>query len=165
MEPAGDRGPGGDQEQRQPSEGLAATNRRAPLAFQRGTVGRMDRVHLHRVFGTDRQRRWRQGAVAAFDTTEVTFGRLSDGRWFADRAGYEADADDRQQGACVFGTDEQGRQLALRWAYSWMRGGDWRPQPARFDGSGRPADGLPWLRTGQDWYLKAQPSSDAADDG
>lgn len=113
----------------------------------------MERVELQHRHGTDRQRCWRQGGAQTFWTTTVVYGRLGDGRWFADRSGYEADIDDRQQGACVFGADDQAAQLALRLAYSWMRAGEWRPQPAGFDAHGRPVDGLPWVRRGSDWML------------
>jgi hypothetical protein len=113
----------------------------------------MDRVDLVWQFGTDRQRRWRQGGISEWNTTSVQFGRLADGRWFADRSGYLADTEDRQKGACVFSADERGRTLALRLAYRWMSEGEWRPQPASFDGSGQPTDGLPWRRSGGQWFL------------
>ena len=113
----------------------------------------MDRVDLTHEYGVDRQRKWASGSPAHWQYTAVVFGRLVDGRWFAERHGRQADVDDRQQGACVFGGDEQGERLALRLAYSWMREGDWSPMPASFDELGHPTDGLPWIRIGQRWRL------------
>ncbi len=122
----------------------------------------MERVDLTHAYGTDRQRRWRTGAVGAWDTSTVTFGRLSDGRWFAERTGPAAAGDGD---AYVYGADERGHELALALAYGWMRGGDYRPVPAAFDGDGKPIDGLPWRRSGAEWFLDAQSSGDVADDG
>lgn len=114
----------------------------------------MERVDLAHVHGTDRQRRWRQGGVQHWSTTTVTFGQLADGRWFAERTGRGADADDHQRGACVFGSDDQARELALRLAYSWMREGEWSPVPAAFGPDGEPVDGLPWRSAGGRWFLE-----------
>lgn len=116
----------------------------------------MDRVDLTPLDGTDRQRRWRQGGAAEWDTSAVTFGRLAGGRWFAERTGHLSDFEDRQGGACVFGADELGHTLALRLAYSWMRDGEWRAQPAKFGADAKPCDGLPWQRRGGDWYLPGE---------
>jgi hypothetical protein len=113
----------------------------------------VERVDLRWQHGTDRHRRWRRGGSQSWATTSITFGRLADGRWFAYRSGHGADRDDRQQGACVFGVDEQARTLALRLAYSWMREGEWRPVPASFGPDARPSDGLRWVRRGADWFL------------
>ncbi len=113
----------------------------------------VDRIDLTRAYGVDRQRRWRHGGAQSSGTTSICYGRLGDGRWFAERTGRQADNDDRQQGACVFDTGERGRVLALRLASSWMRDGAWVAQPAAFDASGRPVDGLPWVRRGSDWML------------
>ncbi len=114
----------------------------------------MDRLDLTRQHGVDRQRRWRHGGAQTYATTSVTFGRLAYGRWFAERTGRDADNDDRQQGACVFGADDQARELALRLAYSWMRQGEWRAQPAAVGPDGKPLDNLPWVRRGSDWMLE-----------
>lgn len=113
----------------------------------------MERVDLTWEYGTERQRKWGFGSPGGWEYSAVSFGRLADGRWFAQRYGRQADVDDRQQGGCVFGTDEQAEQLALRLAYSWMSEGDWWAMPASFDGFGRPDDGLPWVRIGQRWKL------------
>lgn len=114
----------------------------------------MERVDLARQYGTDRQRRWRRGGAQTWSTTSVTYGRLADCRWFAERCGQGADPDDKALGACVFDAGALGEQLALRLAYSWMRDGDWRPEPAALDSDGRPVDGLPWVRRGGAWFLE-----------
>jgi hypothetical protein len=103
----------------------------------------------------DRQRSWRNGWTQGPYVTVVVFGRLGDGRWFAERHGRLADDVDRRRGACAFDAHENGRILALRLAYRWMResGVDWTAMPASFDSDGNPADGLPWIRRGSDWIL------------
>jgi hypothetical protein len=108
----------------------------------------VDRVQLHLEFGVDRQRRWRDRATTASNARFVTFGRLADGRWYADRHDYD--------GAFVFDADEQGRTLALRLAYRWMReaGGRWWATPAAYDNRSQPVDGLPWVRRGGEWHLE-----------
>lgn len=116
----------------------------------------MERVDLIRAHGKHPQRRWRNGRTAGSNVTVVTFGRLRDGRWFAERHGRDADADDKQLGACVYAADELGRTLALRLAYRWMRdlGGQWTASPAAFDARGKAVDGLPWVRRGGEWALE-----------
>lgn len=107
----------------------------------------MERVDLAHVYGTDRQRAWRT-AGPYWQERRVEFGRLGDGRWYAN--------DSRDPGgAYVFDADELGEQLALRFAYRRMRqeGGDWLPTPAAYDGHGNPTDGLPWKASGRHWYL------------
>ena len=110
----------------------------------------VDRVDLTRVYGTERQRRWRQGSAQEWDASTVTFGRLADGRWFAERTGAQAPGDGD---AFVFSADDQGRELALRLAYGWMRGGSYEPIPAAYGADGKPMDGLPWVRVGSGWQL------------
>lgn len=108
----------------------------------------MERVDLTHEYGIDRQRAWRDRATAASNAQRVTFGRLADGRWFAD-------CRDRD-GAYVFGTDEQARELALRLAYRWMEESDrrWSATPAAYDARGEPTDGLPWVRRGGEWHVE-----------
>lgn len=108
----------------------------------------MDRVDLTHEYGVDRQRAWRDRATAASNLQRVTFGRLADGRWFADRR--------ERGGAYVFTADDQGETLALRLAYRWMReaGGRWWAAPAAYDNRGEPVDGLPWVRRGGEWHLE-----------
>jgi hypothetical protein len=116
----------------------------------------MDRVDLTGQFGTDRQRCWRSGWAEGPFVTTVTFGKLADGRWFADRRGREGDSDDHRFGACVYAATDLGRTLALRMAYRWMRTSSscWKAEPATFDTERRPADGLPWVRRGGEWVLQ-----------
>jgi hypothetical protein len=108
----------------------------------------MDRIDLTHEFGVDRQRAWRDRPTAASNLQRVVFGRLADGRWFAD-------AGDRE-GAYVFNADERGEQLALRLAYRWMResGRRWFATPAAYDNRSEPVDGLPWVRRGGEWFLE-----------
>lgn len=112
----------------------------------------MERIDLTHTYGVDRQRCWRNGATAAPHTVRVTVGQLGDGRWFADLSG-------EPDGACVFGADDRGEQLALRLAYRWMRdaGGEWLPTPAAYDARAEPVDGLPWVRRGGEWHLSPRP--------
>lgn len=114
----------------------------------------MDRVDLAQLHGKQRLRAWIQGGPQSSFSTAVSFGWLSDGRWFAERVGYASDADDRQLGACVFSADDRGETLALRMAYRWMTEGEWRAQPAAFGADGLPADALPWVRRGGEWFLE-----------
>ncbi|SNY29121.1 hypothetical protein [Paractinoplanes atraurantiacus] len=111
----------------------------------------MERVDLAHVHGTDRQRHWVRGGAQTWDRTSVTFGKLADGRWFAVRLGHGAHGD---TDAYVYGADDQGHLLALRLAYSWMREGEWRPEPAAYGSDGQPIDdGLPWVKRGGSWFL------------
>lgn len=116
----------------------------------------VERVDLVHAYGVDPQRRWRSAATGASNLTHVSFGRLSDGRWYAHRTGRGASVEDVQQGACVFAATELGQTLALRLAYRWMReaGGRWWATPAAYDGRGEPTDGLPWVRRGGEWFLE-----------
>lgn len=125
----------------------------------------MERVDLAYEYGVDRQRAWRDDSSQSAFLTVVSFGRLANGRWYAQRRGWAADGDDRRLGACVFGADAKGKTLALRLAYSWMREGQWWPRPAAFD-AGVPADGLPWVRRGGEWVLdRYRPASGAVGGG
>lgn len=107
----------------------------------------MDRVVLTHEYGVDRQRAWRDRATAASNCRRVVFGRLGDGRWFADQR--------EAGGAYVFGADQQGHDLALRLAYRWMGefGRHWFATPAAYR-DGEPADDLPWVRRGGEWFLE-----------
>jgi hypothetical protein len=110
----------------------------------------VDRLQLHlEESGVDRQRAWRNAATASSRVVRIVYGRLGDGRWWAER-------NDDKGGAFVFGADEQGATLALRLAYRWMRdsGQVWHATPAGFDAQGRPLDGLPWVRRGGEWHLE-----------
>lgn len=110
----------------------------------------MDRVDLTHAYGAEPQRCWRSGGTAAPNMVRVSFGRLSDGRWWANRS-------DDTGGAYVYDADQLGQTLALRLAYRWMReaGGRWWPTPASYGPGGRePADGLPWVRRGGEWHLE-----------
>ena len=109
----------------------------------------MDRVDLAQVHGTDRQRKWRRGGQT-WRSASVTFGRLADGRWFAARTGPDASGD---EDAYVYDDTGQGRTLALRLAYRWLRDGGWHPVPATLGPDGQPVDGLPWVRRGGEWVL------------
>jgi hypothetical protein len=110
----------------------------------------VDRVDLTRQHGVDRQRRWALAGAAYWQETYVVFGRLGDGRWFAERTGYLTAQQDGTAGAWVFDAGDRGRTLALQLAYRWMSGGRrWDPQPATVP----PTDGLPWRRTGGRWVL------------
>jgi hypothetical protein len=107
----------------------------------------VDRVQLHHEFGLDRRRRWRNGATASSQVVFVSVGRLADGRWWTHRT---RDAD----GAYVFGPGERGEQLALRTAQRMMDDGkSWLPTVAVYGPDGEPADGLPWVRRGGEWFL------------
>ncbi|MET0492928.1 MAG: hypothetical protein ABW000_07320 [Actinoplanes sp.] len=108
----------------------------------------MERVELHLVEGADPQRCWRNGATGASRLVRVTFGRLGDGRWYANRTG---------EAAYVFDSGKHGEALALQLAYRWMRdaGGQWWATPAAYDARAEPVDGLPWVRRGGEWHLKA----------
>jgi hypothetical protein len=88
----------------------------------------------------------------------VSFGRLADGRWYAELAGSRNQFEDADQGAHVFAATEGGRTLALRLAYRWMRdaGGTWRPTPAAYNSRGEPVDGLPWVSRGSEWFLEGR---------
>jgi hypothetical protein len=112
----------------------------------------VDRIDLMREYGVDAQRRWRNKGTAAANMTFVTFGKLADGRWYANRS-------DDKAGAYVFSADELGHTLALRLAYRWMRneGGRWWATPASYGPGGtEPADGLPWVRRGGEWHLEQE---------
>lgn len=108
----------------------------------------MDRVDLIHEYGVDRQRAWRDRATAASNCQRITFGQLKDGRHFAD-------CRDRD-GAYVFAADQLGHDLALLLAYRWMAesGRHWFATPAGYR-DGEPADGLPWVRRGGEWFLEA----------
>jgi hypothetical protein len=114
----------------------------------------VDRVELVYETGVDRQRRWRNAGTQSAHLSQVEFGRLADGRWYAWPTGRWAGLD-IHAGAYVFAATERGRDLALRLAYRWMRdaGGTWWPTPAAFDSHHRPVDGLPWKALGGEWYL------------
>lgn len=109
----------------------------------------MERVQLHLVHGTDPQRRWRNAATGASQLVHVTFGRLADGRWYADRTREPG-------GAYVFDNSQNGEALARQLAYRWMSeaGGRWWATPAAYDSRAEPVDGLPWVRRGGEWYLE-----------
>lgn len=72
-------------------------------------------------------RSWRHGWVQSPFVTVVTVGRLTDGRWFAERHGRGAGRRDKREGACVYGVGDRGRRLALDTARRWRRtvGGEW----------------------------------------
>lgn len=115
----------------------------------------MERVDLAHEFGVDRQRAWRSAASGMSYVVQVGFGRLADGRWYAEMHGHRGRFEDGGRGAHVFTATDLGKTLALRLAYRWMRdaGGTWTPTPAAFDNLGRPADGLPWVASGSEWIL------------
>lgn len=125
------------------------------MTFKPAYIRRMDRVELAYEYGRHAERRWRDHGSQSPYLVLVTFGRLGDGRWYADLTGYRT-AEVHGRGAHVFGADGQGRVLALRLAYRWMRdaGGRWWPTPASFDDRGDPADGLPWVARGGEWLLE-----------
>lgn len=111
----------------------------------------MDLVNLTHVHGVDRQRCWRNGPSQSYAARTVTFGRLADGRWWADMRGYGIHGDQ----AYVYGSSDRDRERALRLAYRWMRetGGQWLPTPAAFGPDGRPTDRLPWVKRGGEWFF------------
>jgi hypothetical protein len=110
----------------------------------------VDVVDLTRAYGVDRQRAWRTGDTETYRAGHVVFGKLADGRWFAERRGYQI----HDGGAFVFDATEKGKTLALRLAYRWMSDGQrWLPTPAVYDGEEKPVDGLPWVRRGSVWVL------------
>lgn len=106
----------------------------------------MERVDLAHQDGVDRRRRWLTGK-AYWQERRVTFGRLADGRWFAE--------DSKDPGGAFVFDGDAGERLALRYAYRLMEasGASWRPIPAAYDGRGNPADGLPWVASGHSWKL------------
>lgn len=110
-------------------------------------------MHLTHQDGVTYLRKWHHGWLHGPNVTCIVHGCLADGRWFAERYGRLADADDRQYGACVYGAGEQDRILALRLCERWMRDGEWKPTPAAYDADQQPADGLPWRLRGRNWVL------------
>jgi len=115
----------------------------------------MERVELVYETGVQRHRRWRNTGSQSPRLVLIEFGRLGDGRWYADRSGHRTPGDD-SRGAYVFDATEQGRTLALRLADRWMgeAGGRWWPTPAAFDNRHEPDDGLPWVAHGGEWVLR-----------
>lgn len=117
----------------------------------------MERINLDELAGVVRVRAWATGAPASWKYAEVAVGTIPaegypDGvRWWASRAGQ------RWSGAWLADDERQ----ACEAADSWMRrrGGEWRPTPARFDGSGNPTEGE-WHRSGGTW-LPGKPPVEA----
>ena len=121
----------------------------------------MERIELTYEYGMRRTRRWERGPGGTAFVVQVIVGQLADGRWFAQRSGYQIAALGGEA-AYVFDHPHHGEQLAVRLAYSWMTamGGRWDPIPAQYSPDGtHPADGLAWRRSGGGWVLGSAPDS------
>lgn len=110
-----------------------------------------ERLHLHTVFGVDRQRRWTTGVQNNATERFVTVGQLADKRWFVD------DSKD-PKGAQLCRDERDAFDLADK---IMARVGEWRRCPAAFDGLNQPIE-AGWRRSGH-WWLRDDEGKAEAD--